>query len=297
MSELTVYATSLDGHIEKSDSSYSTAHGASNGDTVNATANYIQTYNGYWSNKYWIDRGYLYFDTSALGAGVTITAATLSLYGYTKGNANPGQSDLGIFHGSFDTPNDGLALADYGAILGCITLGADSYYDYTSFSLSAYNDKALNATGIGWINKTGITKFALRLKGDVDVSTPTGDNYVYPYSSEAGEGYKPKLVITYTTGELKTSGDSGNGVEVTSLRGLENIETGIGIEQSQTGAVIFSDDIGSGLEIGGLLKGLFGQDQGNGIDKIKLLSSKAGQDLQLHSHQGHVGIPHKEVKL
>jgi hypothetical protein len=60
---------------------------------------------------------------------------------------------------------------------------------------------------------------------------------------------------------------------------------------------MFSGDAGSGSEIGGLLKSLYGQDEGSGLDSIRILTNKTGYDLKLHSHQGQVGMPHKEVKL
>lgn len=116
-------------------------------------------------------------------------------------------------------------------------------------------------------------------------------------SYDGNSAYAPKLVITYTAEEPKTSSDNGSGVESLAFRELGINEIGTGIEQSQTTAVVFSDDAGSGLEIGGLLKSLFGQDEGSGIDSIKILTGKAGHDLRLHSQRGQVGIPHKEVRL
>jgi len=59
---------------------------------------------------------------------------------------------------------------------------------------------ALNATGRGWINKTGVTKFCLRSSRDISSTTPADGAYntVYFYSYEVGAGSRPQLIVTYS---------------------------------------------------------------------------------------------------
>jgi hypothetical protein len=257
---------------------------------------YAGTSSGYWSCLW---RTAILFDTSSLPDGAVISAATLSVYGGIKNDA-PGWAPTTNVYSSNPASNTQLAASDYN------TFGATAFCDsaiaYASFNTGGYNDFALNAAGITAISKTGVTKLGLRFASyDVANAAPTwvnsGDSYVFPWSADKGTGYKPKLVVTYTTGEVKTSGDSGTGSESTGERQLGATEAGAGTEAALAVVAVISGDGGSGSEIGGLLKGLFSQDEGSGSDSIKILSSKAGHDLRLQSYQGQVSMPHKEVKL
>ena len=73
-------------------------------------------------------------------------------------------------------------------------------------------------------------------------------------------------------------------------------DAGSGME-SVTLVAILASDGGSGSEMGGLLQDLYSQDEGGGADSVKILTGKAGYDLKLHAHGGHVSITHKEVTL
>ncbi len=302
MSEMTFYATSSDGwQYPNGSSPYSTAHDASAADTQRTTDNYISIENDWYAPLYYVVRAYLYFDTSDLPDGAVISAVDCGLYGSSVYNANgyletnSGHPDIGIVQG---VQQDPFALSDFGAELGYTTLGHDSYFDVSAgWTVNGYNTISFNATGISWINKTGITKLCVKCKGDNTNTAPTGNNYTQFYANEKGSGYKPRLVITYTAGETKTSADSGAGTESTVERQIGIIEQGMGAEEGLAAAVVISGDEGSGSETGGLLQDLFSQDEGSGADKFKILAGKAGSDLRLHSHQGKVGIPHKEVSL
>jgi hypothetical protein len=115
--------------------------------------------------------------------------------------------------------------------------------------------------------------------------------------SEAGSGYKPKLVVTYTEGEAKTSSDSGAGTEVADGRQIEAVEQGAGTEGSLAATAIMSGDEGSGTDIGGLLQDLFDLDGGSGAEEFKALTQKGGAETKLRSNRGQVGLPNKEVSL
>ena len=57
-----------------------------------------------------------------------------------------------------------------------------------------------------------------------------------------------------------------------------------------------SADTGSGIESVTPVASLV-DDEGSGMDNIRIFTGKAGYDLRLHSHGGHVSITHKEVNL
>lgn len=144
------------------------------------------------------------FDTSALGSSATIISATMSLYGNAGNTATMGLSDA----------NAGLALVD--ASPASDTTMQNSDYEnsgttrqatdlgFSTVDVSSYFDFTLNATGLASINKTGITKFAVRLVAELDtVSFSPGANKessVFGYdSNNTGTSKDPKLVINYTT--------------------------------------------------------------------------------------------------
>lgn len=143
------------------------------------------------------------FDTSALGSGATISAATLSLNGTNKSNTFSHTSFEYNIYTSNPASNTALANADF-TTLGT-TKQSDTNITYTGWSTTGYNDFAFNATGIGNISKTGISKFGAReALYDAAGASLTYENdkiiRVYFNASDAsGTSTDPKLVITYTT--------------------------------------------------------------------------------------------------
>lgn len=196
---LTRYSTSSDGQLGKSRApSWISAHDTADGDEMKLTKTYLVVQTNTEGIPVIFDcyRSYLFFGTSALGAGAIVSAATLSLYGYPGEEFDPGHADLGMVEG---VQHDPLEYVDHIAHRYKTTLGIESYYAYP-LATDAYTSKSLNATGIGWINKTGTTKFCLKLKGDIANLQPGGKNSTRPYACEKGAGFQPKLVITYTAG-------------------------------------------------------------------------------------------------
>lgn len=69
-------------------------------------------------------------------------------------------------------------------------------------STGGYVSWTLNSTGLSWIEVGGVTRLGLLIDRDTDNQAPTTDgnsSYIQGYYSEQGDGYKPKLVITYST--------------------------------------------------------------------------------------------------
>jgi hypothetical protein len=299
--------SSVDGYVNQSDyngTTWASIHdGAGNevNDSIDDWA-IAEIYADDESNKWRMIRKAIFlFDTSSLDDNAIISAATLSLYG---GSAYPKADPAGWLptiniYSSNPASNTALVGSDY-ATLGT-TAFCNTPITYAAWS-QAYNDFALNTTGIAAISKTGVSKFGAReAKYDVANSAPTWSNaalsYFGVFFAEKGTGYKPKLVVTYTLPQAKTSSDSGNGAEAVSLRELGTVETGSGAEANLAAAAMLASDGGNGSETGGLLKSLFGSDAGDGMDGVKILTGKAGYDLRLKTHGGQVSITHKEVNL
>ena len=189
--EATFYSPTADGQVWGSNTSYITAHVA-----ATSVADFYDTLSIGQSNVsriYSIYRSAVFFDTSSLPDDVYITSATLSLYGFVDDSDT--DFDITVVDGSSLIPP--LALSDYGLLRGQTTSGGA--FDTAGFSMSGYNDIQLNAAGMGWISKTGMTKFGLRSSLDIDIDDPTGYENVAVISSEFVEGddYSPRLVVTY----------------------------------------------------------------------------------------------------
>ena len=192
--EATFYSTASDGLIYGWNSSYNTAHGTASMMSYGLANLYIGQQ---LSTIYQIGRSAVFFDTSSLPDSAIITAATLSLSGMTgiAGDGSDTDFDITVVDGS--SLNDPLELADY-EYLRTRTTSGGAFDTTPGFSTTGYNDIQLNAAGMGWISKTGMTQLGLRSSRDInaDDSFPNADEWVNVFSSEWGSDI-PKLVVTY----------------------------------------------------------------------------------------------------
>lgn len=198
-----VESTSVDGYAyESTDDTWSVMRAAGGDSSYDDYYLLVLTIDASATTNEYIDFGRLItlFDTSGLDDEATISAGTYSLYYYTKTNefaetpsfavvsSNPA-SNTTIAAGDFDS----LGTTRYATDLGYGDIGA------------GYNDWTLNSTGLAAIPKDGITKFGLRVDWDLDDSEPTWGNrdtlQMGWYSADNGSN-EPKLVVTYTVGEI-----------------------------------------------------------------------------------------------
>ena len=127
-----------------------------------------------------------------------ISAATLSVLGAGSSNAMS-QSVTVVLCNPVDPAN--LANGDYDIASWTMTQQNSSDIAISAWSASAYNDFALNATGISNISKTGTSKFGLVLSSDRTGTDPTwasgADAYVTcSMADTAGTTSDPKLTGT-----------------------------------------------------------------------------------------------------
>lgn len=157
-----------------------------------------------------IARAFFPFDTSALPDEATISAATFNVYvNYVEDDDNDGDDWINIVQ-TTQASNTELVTSDYdqcGAVDNP-TEGA-TRIDLGNITASQYNVWTLNATGIGFISKTGFTKLGLREGHDAIDSPISGSNYwnriKTRYSEYTGTGSDPYLSVTYTTGSYSPS--------------------------------------------------------------------------------------------
>jgi len=205
----TYYTSANDGDIGASNANWDTCHDAAIG-TVDDADTKIIVRTLFEAGVYYIYRGFLIFDTSALPDACTVTAAVLSLWGNgtAENEADAGDADFAIVEGVQDDP---LQTNDFGDHLLKTTLGCP-YFDQATWDENGENQLTLNATGRGWVNKTGTTKFCLRNRGDIDDNVPTGVNRIRMYSQDQGGGTIPMLVVTYTMPSLTVTTQSATDI-------------------------------------------------------------------------------------
>lgn len=156
------------------------------------------------------------YDTSSLTAAATISDAKVKFYGQTKTSTGPTFSGLGLVL-SNPASNTSLAGSDYPS--KTLTRQATDIAR-AAWSTGAYNEFTLNATGLGNIAKTGITKFGLVSGNEIDNSEPSGGG---AGQSDLFDGYAaggdnpPVLTVTYTLPESSSVSPSVSPSESSSI--------------------------------------------------------------------------------
>ena len=220
--------TSVDGHVYREVGAGSSWAGLRDGaGTVhnsNASLEYVRLSAHTTSNLWdYIIRTVTLFDTSALPDTDTISSSTIQLYADEKVDGLP-DPDLVSMVTTTPASNTNLAVEDYGQF-GSVKQAADVAYG--DISTTGYSTWTLNATGLGNVNKTGISKFGFRHTADNDNAEPTwssGQVSQIKFNS-AEEAYggerRPVLSVTHTsgatgsaaiTGTIGGDGDSEQGV-------------------------------------------------------------------------------------
>lgn len=218
------------GFERPSTGSWSYIHDTATSSYSGYTATMFQTSGGYegdgigsgdWGGGLALNRAFVPLDTSGLDDGATITAASLFLYvfaHYTTGELTGYHyysvvetnqaSNTSLSTGDYDECGKSLANGWSSAMSNdIIKLSGDVSSSLTD---SAYNEFALNSTGLAVISKTGYTKLGVRNAHDLmNVSQNAGaGNYAFfhSYTSEqTGTSNDPYLSVTYTVSSTVNS--------------------------------------------------------------------------------------------
>jgi len=148
------------------------------------------------------DRIFFPFDTNAISDAATITAATLNFFVTSTQNAQTASFTLVQTSQASETA---LVADDYNNFT--YTEGTDTRWAFSDFSTKTYYSITLNATGRGWIKKSGAasncgvtagwTCLGMITSLDADNTAPTGFNVATITASESATN-KPYLDVTYT---------------------------------------------------------------------------------------------------
>lgn len=139
-------------------SSWATTHDAASGAAIQNGANSGTASVGYRTgSKYLIWRIWMPFDTSAIGDGDTIASANLAWWtANIYDNDNDGYDFMSVTEGTPTDPTS-LVVGDYDELTFVEGIDSGDRKDITGQDVNEFKIFALNATGIGWINKTGYT--------------------------------------------------------------------------------------------------------------------------------------------
>jgi len=190
-----------DGSISKSTTTWSgsrtgTGTAGSGGATLVSRADRVS------STDWRTSRAYTNFLTSVLGAGSTVSSATLTLV--VGGNGVTAANQIRTvciveFQGS--APDGvGTEYEQVGNTLDNPTEGASRITLNNPTTTGTPITFTLNSNGLGWINKTGVTKLGIRDSLDVTNTAPTndGNGRIQFYASErTGTSEDPKLVVEH----------------------------------------------------------------------------------------------------
>lgn len=160
------------------------------------------------------DRVFIPFDTSAITAGSSITAVTLSVWPTVKVNNDNDTIDYLTVVSTSQADHTTLASSDWGSV-GAEGVDSGQRKDITSLTTGAYTTFTLNATGRGFVKTsgqssscsatTGITCLGIMEGHDFENSVPisnnaAGNSVTLSTSENTGTTQDPQLSVTYTPG-------------------------------------------------------------------------------------------------
>ena len=166
-----------------------------------------------------INRAFVYFDTSAIPDGVTLTDAAL----YLRLSSKVDDDNAGVYivQGMSTYPHDPLVAGDYRLTNYGSFSSTYGWSDGSNIS-SGYNkiNFSDSTTLKGIVNKSGTTKLCLIERADKENDTPGADdgNYFSFYSYEQGIGYRPYITVTYATTAPSITAESASSISYTSAQ-------------------------------------------------------------------------------
>jgi len=209
---LTVYpdpdpeTTTVDGGVSNVPAStvWATIRGAANGTSTQQSGPATSTCRvrcTATTNQYDVmTRGIFLFDTSSIGAGSGVTAAT---FGLTASAIDEGLSPASylVLCASNPATNTDIVVGDY-STFGSTRYATDVYQAGAYTDSATYNTWTMNATGRAAVDMTGITKLATRSAYDFDNAEPVWSSGANSFitvllAEQTGTSTDPKLIATH----------------------------------------------------------------------------------------------------
>ena len=212
---VSITGSTKDGYIEATDATYLTANGASSGTADNSATTLIVSQAK--PSDYTIDRGFLYFDSSAVKTTLAALTSGASSSDITLVSVAAGTLQLNPTAVSLETNFTLTLVADSNDVYPSTTLTGGDYLKthyvtgtslgtYTTVSIVAINTQfniTLTSDGrtfaYNQANAGNYTKLALLNNNDIAASAPTNNQNVTLSSADsATAAYKPKLFLQFT---------------------------------------------------------------------------------------------------
>lgn len=209
MTVTTIFADTGDSNVRKSNANFATARGSASADAVQ---NFASSYGsvGKEGSTYNFYILFFMFDSSVIPSADLISDAIFSFY-LVGDNLGTAGNQWAVTQGHQTTWNS-LVVGDFSkrsnAPTGSVQEGAPRQNRKVSTE-SGYQDFVLNATGRGWVARSGETKPAgasasgktqlvMAWATDIDNSAPATNDYNQVYmADQAGTTNDPKLVVTH----------------------------------------------------------------------------------------------------
>lgn len=199
MTTTTVYAGANDGYVYDVETTWAAVRAAGGqGSSFTATILAIQGTRET-ASEFVLYRSPIPFDTSSIPDTDTIDSA---VFYFTPNTINFSGSDTN--HACLDTvttitpSTSNYAISNWGGV------DQATRRPFSNLVVNTESSMALNATGLGNINKTGTTNFGMRTNLDMDNTTPASistTERLFPYASEqSGTTRDPRLVVEHTAG-------------------------------------------------------------------------------------------------
>lgn len=181
--------STADGFVYGQDADYATARATSGAEATNSSS--IKTGQ---TTTYQVFRGYFMFDTSAIGAGSTVTQANLKLTVETDSSTTNFVPLIVKYAGGANREArfDNLLNND---------LDDGNFGSTGTGTWSANTQKTSSNLSTAWVNKIGTTYYGVVSEEDRNNSAPTASEVIEWHSANASTvGYRPFLSVTYTAG-------------------------------------------------------------------------------------------------
>jgi hypothetical protein len=189
---INIYSSTSDCHIYVANTNYNTVRNATSGTISNTTSNTVGQTKV--STTYTVYRDTLYFNTNnVLPSSSTVAAISLNLYCSTFAT----NTMVVIQKDNNDTisPHNPPTIYDYNRVNYSGDGGSLNGVGISNLWASI----PLNATGLSWVNYTGITKFMLRSIKEINGLIPTTtERWIYRSANYPSNTYDPYLSITFT---------------------------------------------------------------------------------------------------
>jgi hypothetical protein len=197
MATLDITGETVDGFVEGADGGGYYANARSTSSSYDSTSDFIAVGQDYSGGIYYVDRGFVKFNTATIPAGATITGVTMTLTCKTDGST--ANFDIQIVKQDWSGQDPLSAANREAAFDGCLAGTADDNIWRNTLGMSTNTAYASGALATAYINVSGYTYYSLRSAEDKNNSAPAGSEWVDLYSaSTATAAYKPILNITYT---------------------------------------------------------------------------------------------------